>query len=166
MEIGIQLNYKPGNRNLSIGVDLRKMLFHEAEKVDNWGAAVVVKHDPGAAGEGFSYKISPQWGAVKDGVNPQGKDQLEFLDRGNTSEVDYSGSMLTELSYNGLMLGNSAVKVTPFTKLNFGADRNRLDFGARFEKYSLNLEVVANQSEENDHRKEGIQLRTRIRFKV
>ena len=65
---------------------------------DEWGADLALAYAPGAGGRGFSFRLSPSWGAVQSGAQKLWEQGASGLS-GAADEADLGGRLEAELGY-------------------------------------------------------------------
>ena len=67
LEAGSALRYEAGRFTLEGSV--RRLLAHEDENYEEWGASAALRLDPGRSGRGLSLSIAPTWGQPSENID-------------------------------------------------------------------------------------------------
>ena len=130
MEAGAALRYVFGGLTFEGAVN--KLLAHEEDEYEEWGASAAVRIDPGQSGRGLSLNIAPTWGTASSNVDRlwsaeelhtlQESDDFEATEQLN-AEISY-GLWKPFLSWHGLF--------TPFVGLSVSDNSSTYRTGTRW----------------------------------
>ena len=162
VEEGIGLEAGGGVRYVSGGLTLeaeaRKLLVHEQDKYEEWGARVAVRIDSGKQGQGLSLSIAPTWGTAASNNADRLWSAKELHTLGGNENLKSSEHQLdAEIRY-GLWRPLSFLQglLTPFIGVSLSDDSNEVyRTGARWNMapnaiMSLGLDHTKNQKNEEN----------------
>ena len=97
LEVGGSLSYLNPDRGLTVSVNARRLMAHQADGYREWGIGGMIEYDPGAAGRGLSVRMVSSLGTAPSGTNRFWSQSAAGLNRNGyagmdaplTAEVDY-----------------------------------------------------------------------------
>ncbi len=97
LEVGGNLNYLKPDRGLTVSVNARRLMAHQADGYREWGIGAMIEYDPGAAGRGLAVRMVSSLGTAPTGTNRFWSQSAAGLNRNGfagmdaplTAEVDY-----------------------------------------------------------------------------
>ena len=97
LEVGGSLSYLNPDRGLTVSVNARRLMAHQADGYREWGIGGMIEYDPGAAGRGLSMRMVSSLGTAPSGTNRFWSQSAAGLNRNGyagmdaplTAEVDY-----------------------------------------------------------------------------
>ena len=149
LEAGGGVRYVSGG--LTLEAEARKLLVHEQDKYEEWGARAAVRIDSGKQGQGLSLSIAPTWGTAASNNADRLWSAKELHTLGGNENLKNSEQRLdAEIRY-GLWRPFSFLKglLTPFISASLSDDSDKVyRTGARW-----NIAPNANMSFGLDHTK-------------
>ena len=164
LEAGGKFVYRRGS--LTIEGSVRKLLAHEDDNYEEWGASAALRLDPGESGRGLSLSVSPTWGDPSSGVdnlwNVQGAHQLgrgDFvLENRLEAEIGY-GIWSPFKKLFGIF--------TPYYGLSRGDSNRGHRLGTRWEispKANMGLELSRTKGETEEDDDKAIMIQGNFRW--
>ena len=139
----------------------RWLAAHSEDDAREQGVSVTVRFGPGAEGRGFSFALTPRWGAPAGGAEALWRDEMPRLQAGaQETAVDARVGYGFAWDARGL--------VTPFAETSAGGGSSRLRLGTRFEasRADLAMEFAGERTEREGDQKpvHGARLDVSYRF--
>jgi len=158
LESGMGLSYQRGSFALEGAVG--KLLAHEDESHEEWGASLALRLDPGKGGRGLSLSVMPTWGNQSNNVdrlwNAQGVHQLgDNYQEGNSVEAEVGYGIFEPFgTLRGLL--------TPYFGLSIRDNSDIYRTGTRLSlspNAKLSLELSKKKGEAKEDEEKNINLR-------
>ncbi len=113
---------------VSLEGTVRTLIAHHASGAEHWGASGSLRLDPGAAGRGIAFTMTPAWG-----LGGNGSDRIWSRSWDNIDNEDLRhASLRSELGY-GHGLGSGRGIVTPYIGMDIhGDDEKTFRIGSRW----------------------------------
>ena len=147
LEAGGRAGWTDAGTGVSVEVDARTLLAHEGSDYSEWGVSGAVRLDPGASGRGFSFALTPAWGATTKRVERLWSAHSAH-DLAPNESNDPASRLDVEVAYGLDALGGL---LRPYGGLGIGGDADTLRAGARFmlgERLTMGLEGEVSENGE------------------
>ena len=130
VEAGAKLRYVSGK--LTFEGAVKKLLVHEDDKYEDWGASAVVRIDSDKSGKGLSLNIAPTWGTASNNVDRLWSSE-ELHNLQENGDFEASEQLNAEISY-GLWKPLSFLHglVTPYLGFSLSDNSNTYRTGTRW----------------------------------
>ena len=139
-DVGGGIAYVDPNLGLNVAARGRVLVAHRASGLQEWGASLTAKYDPGVAGRGFHASLAPAWGKASNGADELWKDvQTNYADD-SREIVNPDMTMKAQAGYGLGVLGDRGL-LTPFGELNMLDEKSRVRLGTNL-KLSAPRNVV------------------------
>ena len=139
----------------------RWLAAHAEEGARERGVSVTVRLGPGAQGRGFSFALTPRWGAPAGGAEALWRDEMPRL-----SAAAREAAVDARVGYG--FAWDSRGLLTPFAETSAGGGSRRVRLGTRFKasRADLDVEFAGEQTEREGEQKpvHGARLDVRYRF--
>ena len=152
LESGVGLSYQAGP--LTLEGTVRKLLAHEDEDHEEWGASVALRLEPEKGGRGLSFHVLPTWGDANNVDRLWNVEGVHQLGRDNSSEEE--NRLEAEIGY-GIFKPFASLKglFTPYFGLSMGDNLDVYRTGTRLSlspnaKLSLELSRTKGESKEDE----------------
>ena len=139
-DVGGGIAYVDPNLGLNVAARGRLLVAHRASGLQEWGASLTAKYDPGVAGQGFHASLAPTWGKASNGADELWKDVRTNYADDSGELVDPNMSMKARAGYGLGVFGDRGV-LTPFGELNMRDEKSRVRLGTNL-KLSAPRNVV------------------------
>ena len=127
LELGGGLRYVDPTIGLTIDGRGRGLVTYGEQEYREWGASLLIRMDPGAAGQGLSFNVMPAYGQTASGVTKlwdQGMDGF-----GEASTSDASARLEAVVGY-GLPTWEGTGLLTPYSGVTLGSGGHQLRLGS------------------------------------
>ena len=166
LEAGARVRYRDAATGLALEAAVRRLLVHEDDGYEEWGASAAMTLAPERSGRGFALRIAPSWGSTASEVERLwlADDTARF---GREAQYDNEGALQTELSY-GVRSPLGRGIVSPYAGLQLTGNGDRTwRIGGRWKiapAFRLTLEGTRTEEDDTPRPSAAIMVRTSIRW--
>ena len=166
LEAGARLRYLDAATGVALEAGVRRLLVHEDDGYEAWGASAAMTLAPDRSGRGFALRIAPSWGSTASEVERLwlAHDTARF---GREAQYDNEGALQTELSY-GVRSPLGRGIVSPYAGLQLTGNGDRTwRIGGRWKiapAFRLTLEGTRTEEDDTPRPSAAIMVRTSIRW--
>ena len=166
LEAGARLRYLDAATGVALEAGVRRLLVHEDDGYEEWGASAAMTLAPDRSGRGFALRIAPSWGSTASEVERLwlAHDTARF---GREAQYDNEGALQTELSY-GVRSPLGRGIVSPYAGLQLTGNGDRTwRIGGRWKiapAFRLTLEGTRTEEDDTPRPSAAIMVRTSIRW--
>ena len=166
LEAGARLRYLDAATGVALEAGVRRLLVHEDDGYEEWGASAAMTLAPDRSGRGFALRIAPSWGSTASEVERLwlAHDTARL---GREAQYDNEGALQTELSY-GVRSPLGRGIVSPYAGLQLTGNGDRTwRIGGRWKiapAFRLTLEGTRTEEDDTPRPSAAIMVRTSIRW--
>lgn len=165
LEAGARLRYLDAATGLGLEAGVRRLLVHEDDGYEEWGASAAMTLAPARSGRGFALRIAPSWGSTASEVERLWSADTARFSR--EAQYDNEGALQTELSY-GVRSPLGRGVVSPYAGLQLTGNGDRTwRLGGRWKAapaFRLTLEGTRTAKDDIPRPSAAIMVRTSIRW--
>ena len=165
LEAGARLRYLDAATGVALEAGVRRLLVHEDDGYEEWGASAAMTLAPDRSGRGFALRIAPSWGSTASEVERLWSADTARFSR--DAQYDNEGALQTELSY-GVRSPLGRGVVSPYAGLELTGNGDRTwRIGGRWKAapaFRLTLEGTRTEEDDTPRPSAAIMVRTSIRW--
>ena len=165
LEAGARLRYLDAATGVALEAGVRRLLVHEDDGYEEWGASAAMTLAPDRSGRGFALRIAPSWGSTASEVERLWSADTARFSR--EAQYDNEGALQTELSY-GVRSPLGRGVVSPYAGLELTGNGDRTwRLGGRWKAapaFRLTLEGTRTEEDDTPRPLAAIMVRTSIRW--